>query len=41
MATAIFIRAVQKFSVEQDQAALNVIRYVEPNALRANLVDKA
>jgi hypothetical protein len=40
MATAIFIRAVQKFSVEQDQA-LNVIRYVEPNALRANLVDKA
>jgi hypothetical protein len=30
----------KSFSVEQDQA-LNVIRYVERNALRANLVDKA
>ncbi len=31
----------KSFPVEQDQAALNVIRYVERNALRANLVDTA
>ena len=31
----------KSFPVEQDQAALNVIRYVERNALRAHLVDKA
>jgi putative transposase len=31
----------KSFPVEQDQAALNVIRYVECSALRANLVDKA
>ena len=30
----------KSFPVEQDQAALNVIRYVERNALRAHLVDK-
>jgi REP-associated tyrosine transposase len=30
----------KSFPVEQDQAALNVIRYMERNALRANLVDK-
>jgi hypothetical protein len=29
------------FSGIRSQAALNVIRYVERNALRANLVDKA
>jgi len=27
--------------MEQDQAALNVIRCVERNALRANVVDKS
>jgi REP element-mobilizing transposase RayT len=31
----------KSFSVEQDQAALNVTRYVGRNASRANLVDKA
>ena len=31
----------KSFPVEQDQAALNVIRYVERNALRAHIVDKA
>ena len=31
----------KSFPIEQDQGALNVIRYVERNALRANLVDKA
>jgi putative transposase len=31
----------KSFPVEQDQAALNVIRYVERNALRANLVEQA
>lgn len=29
------------FPIEQDQAALNVILYVERNALRAHLVDKS
>ncbi len=31
----------KSFPVEQDQAALNVIRYVERNALRAQLVSRA
>ena len=31
----------KSFPVEQDQAALNVIRYVERNALRANLIEQA
>jgi putative transposase len=31
----------KSFPVEQDQAALNVIRYVERSALRANLVEQA
>ena len=31
----------KSFPIEQNQAALNVIRYVERNALRANLVDNA
>jgi len=41
-ATGTFIkRRFKSFPVEQDQAALNVIRYVERNALRAQLVSRA
>jgi putative transposase len=31
----------KSFPIEQDQSLLNVLRYVERNALRANLVDQA
>jgi hypothetical protein len=31
----------KSFSIEQDQSLRNVLRYVERNALRANLVDQA
>ena len=31
----------KSFPIEQDQSALNVLRYVECNALRANLVERA
>ena len=31
----------KSFPVEEDQAALNVIRYVEHNALRAQLISRA
>jgi putative transposase len=31
----------KSFPIEQDESLLNVLRYVEPNALRANLVERA
>ena len=37
----IYQRRFKSFPIEQDQSLLNVFRYVERNALRANLVDQA
>ena len=31
----------KSFPIEQDQPLLNVLRYVERNALRANVIDQA